>query len=64
MPSITTGFSTPAGTSPVMRSQAQSKTLPHLVPGAMGRKSWWSSSPNGTGSGDREISARSGATFV
>ena len=64
MPSITTGFSTPAGTSPVMRSQAQSNTLPQRVPGRSGRKAVRSRSSNGIGSGERTISASSLATGV
>ena len=47
MPSITTGSSVPAGTSPVMRSQAQSKILPHAVPGLSGVKASRSRSSNG-----------------
>ena len=64
MPSITTASSAPAGTSPVIRSQAQSNLAPHAAPSRSGRKAARSISANGIGSSERSISARSGATTV
>ena len=54
----------PAGTSPVMRSQAQSNTLPQWVPGRSGRNAVRSRTSNGTGSAERTISACRRATGV
>ena len=64
MPRSTIAPSTPAGTSPVIRSHAQSSFLPHAVPGRSGVNADASNWLNAIGSADLTISADRGATVV
>ena len=61
---ITTGSVTPAGTSPVRCSHAQSRTPPQLPPFRRSRNALRGISSNAIGSALRSTSARSGATRV